>query len=149
MLPNPTPPPKNAIPYGSGGSPQVPTSSFRPDQNTKPGGISVAGSSGGSSGFHFQWYVEGVQRRLYINWQKEAATVDPSVSFAPAATLGFTILRDGTITNVQITQSSGNQSVDTAAIRCVEDSSPMDHLPAAYSGSSVDVVWDSGEFHRQ
>jgi periplasmic protein TonB len=147
VLPNPTPPPKNAIPYGNGGSPQVPTSSFRPDQ-AKTTGISISGN-GGSFGSQFPWYVEAVQRRVGMNWQNAAATVDPSVSFAPAATLTFTILRDGTITNVQVTQSSGNQSVDMAAIRAVESSSPVDHLPDGYSGSSVNVEYSSGEFHRQ
>jgi periplasmic protein TonB len=147
VLPNPTPPPKNAIPYGNGGSPQVPTSSFRPDQ-TKPGGISISGSSGGSFGSQFPWYVEAVQRRVGTNWQNAASTVDPSVSFAPPGTITFTILRDGTITNVQVTQSSGNQSVDMSAIRAVESSSPLDQLPSGYSGSSVNVEYVF-EFHRQ
>lgn len=147
VLPNPVPPPKNAIPYGNGGSPQVPTSSYRPDQ-AKPGGISISGSNGGSFGSQFPWYVEAVQRRVSMNWQNAASTVDPSVSFAPAGTITFTILRDGTVTNVQITQSSGNQSVDTSAIRAVESSSPLDRLPDAYSGSSVNVEY-TFEFHRQ
>ncbi len=147
VLPNPVPPPKNAIPYGNGGSPQVPTSSFRPDQ-VKPGGISISGSNGGSFGSQFPWYVEAVQRRVSMNWQNAASTVDPSVSFAPAGTITFTILRDGTVANVQITQSSGNQSVDTSAIRAVESSSPLDRLPDGYSGSSVNVEY-TFEFHRQ
>ena len=147
VLPNNAPTPKNAIPYGNGGSPQVPTSNFRPDQS-KPGGISISGSNGGSFGAQFPWYVEAVQRRVSMNWQNAASTVDPSVSFAPAGTITFTILRDGTVTNVQITQSSGNQSVDTSAIRAVEGSSPLDRLPGAYGGSSVNVEY-TFEFHRQ
>lgn len=147
VLPNNAPTPKNAIPYGNGGSPQVPTSSFRPDQ-AKPGGISISGSNGGSFGAQFPWYVEAVQRRVSMNWQNAASTVDPSISFAPPGTITFTILRDGTVTNVQITQSSGNQSVDTSAIRAVESSSPVDRLPDAYGGASVNVEY-TFEFHRQ
>jgi TonB family protein len=60
---------------------------------------------------------------------------------------GFTILRDGTITNIQITHSSNNYSVDNSAIRAVKASSPLDRLPAAYSGSEVSVeFWF--DFHR-
>lgn len=147
VLPNKSPTPENAIPYGNGGSPQVPTSSFRPDQS-KPGGISISGSNGGSFGAQFPWYVEAVQRRVSMNWQNAASTVDPTVSFAPPGVITFTILRDGTVTNVQITQSSGNQSVDTSAIRAVESSSPLDQLPAAYPGRSVNVEY-TFEFHRQ
>ena len=145
VLPNPTPPPPNAIPYGMGGAPQVPTSSFMLDQNTK-GGMGISGSNGGSFGSQFPWYVEAVQRRVSSNWLE--STVDPSVSFAPRCIATFTILRDGTVTNIQITQSSGNQSVDTSAVRAIQSSSPLDHLPAGYGGSSVNVeFWF--DFHRQ
>lgn len=142
VLPNPTPPPKNAIPYGNGGSPQVPTSSFMLNQSTKAG-VGITGSRGGGFGSQFPWYVEAVQRRVSSNWLE--STVDPSVSFAPRCIVSFTILRDGTITNVQITQSSGNQSVDTSAIRAIQSSSPLEQLPLG--NSSVDVTFWF-EFHR-
>jgi periplasmic protein TonB len=145
VLPNPTPPPKNAIPYGNGGSPQIPTSNFAVTQNTK-GGMGVTGSTGGSFGSQFPWYVEAVQRRVSSNWLE--ATVDPSISFAPRCTITFTILRDGTVTNIQVTQSSGNQSVDMSGVRAIQSSSPLDHLPSEYGGSSVNVeFWF--DFHRQ
>lgn len=145
VLPNPVPPPKNAIPYGNGGSPQVPTSTFMLNQSTK-GGMGISGSSGGSFGSQFPWYVEAVQRRVSGNWLE--STVDPSVSFAPRCIVTFTILRDGTVTNIQITQSSGNQSVDSSAVRAIASSNPLDRLPGGYGGSSVNVeFWF--DFHRQ
>jgi periplasmic protein TonB len=144
-LPNPIPPPKNAIPYGNGGAPQVPTSTFMLNESTR-GGMGISGSSGGSFGSQFPWYVEAVQRRVSSNWLQ--STVDPTVSFAPRCIATFTILRDGTVTNIQITQSSGNQSVDMSAVRAIQSSSPLDHLPAGYRGSSVNVeFWF--DFHRQ
>jgi TonB family protein len=48
-------------------------------------------------------------------------------------------LRDGTVTNVQMLQSSGNRSVDNSALRAIQSSSPMSALPSNYSGSSVTV----------
>lgn len=145
VLPNPVPPPKNAIPYGQGGAPQVPTSTFMLNETTH-GGMGISGTSGGSFGSEFPWYVEAVQRRVSSNWLQ--ATVDPSVTFAPRCIVTFTILRDGTATNIQVTQSSGNQSVDTSAVRAIQSSSPLDRLPAGYNGSSVNVeFWF--DFHRQ
>jgi outer membrane biosynthesis protein TonB len=45
-------------------------------------------------------------------------------------------------------QSSGNQSVDTSAIRAVQNSNPLDHLPPGYSGTYVNVeFWF--DFRRQ
>ena len=145
VLPNPVPPPKNAIPYGQGGAPQVPTSTFMMNQSTK-GGMGISGSSGGSFGSQFPWYVEAVQRRVSSNWLE--STVDPTIAFAPRCVVTFTILRDGTATNIQVTQSSGNQSVDMSAVRAVKSSSPLDRLPPGYNGSSVNVeFWF--DFHRQ
>jgi TonB family protein len=51
----------------------------------------------------------------------------------------YQILRDGTVTNAQLTQSSGNRSVDNSALRAVLSSSPVSPLPSNYSGSTVSV----------
>jgi len=132
-----TPPPANAVPYGGGGEPAIPTSSFAMGQGTTQGGLSFNGVSGGDFGSRFSWYVEAVQRRVSSNWLQ--STVDPSLSAAPRVIVVFTILRDGTVTNIQLTRRSNNNSVDTSAVRAVKDSSPLQALPAAYAGSSVNV----------
>jgi protein TonB len=137
ILENPTPPPPNAVPYGGGGAPAIPTSSFAMGQGTTQGGLSFNGVSGGDFGSRFSWYVEAVQRRISSNWLQ--STVDPNLSAAPRAVVVFTILRDGTVTNIQVTQRSNNSSVDTSAVRAVKDSSPLMPLPAGYAGSNVNV----------
>jgi protein TonB len=145
VLENPAPPPPNAIPYGHGGAPQIPYSSFVIGQTT-PGGMGTSGTAGGAFGTQFPWYVEAVQRRVSSNWLQ--ATIDPTISWAPRCVVNFEILRDGTITNIQLTQSSGNQSVDLSAIRAVQSSNPLNPLPAAYRGSYVNVeFWF--DFKRQ
>jgi TonB family protein len=65
--------------------------------------------------------------------------VDPSLTWAPRVSVTFDIQRDGTITNVQLLQSSNNRSLDTSALRAVQSASPLLPLPAAYSGSRVSV----------
>jgi protein TonB len=136
-LENPTPPPPNAVPYGQGGSPNIPTSSFALGQGNTQGGLAMNGVGGGDFGSRFSWYVEAVQRRISSNWLQ--STIDPSVSAAPRVVVVFTILRDGSVTNIQLTQRSNNYSVDTSAIRAVKDSSPLQPLPAGYAGSNVNV----------
>ncbi|MGD0955643.1 MAG: TonB family protein [Candidatus Acidiferrales bacterium] len=146
VLENTTPPPTNAIPYGGGGTPTVPVTSFAMGTTgATQAGLSANGIGGGDFGSRFSWYVEAVQRRITSSWLQ--STVDPNVAYAPRVIAGFTILRDGTITNIQITHSSNNYSVDNSAIRAVKASSPLDRLPAAYSGSEVSVeFWF--DFHR-
>jgi protein TonB len=146
VLENPTPPPPNAVPYGGGGTPTVPYTSFAMGSgNTTQAGLGFGGPGGGDFGSRFPWYVEAVQRRVSSNWLQ--STIDPSVSVAPRVVATFDILRDGSIANAQIIQSSGNYSVDSSALRAIRNSSPLNALPSEYSGSRVGVeFWF--DFHR-
>lgn len=135
ILKNKAQPPPNAVPYGQGGAPQALYSTFTMGQKTK-GGLSV-GAPGGGFGNLFPWYVSAVQRRVSSNWLQ--STVNPTVQSAPRAVIDFEILRDGTIVNVQVLQSSGYSSVDSSAVRAIESSSPLAPLPGAYTGSHVNV----------
>lgn len=145
VLENKTTPPPNAVPYGGGGAPSVPYSSFTMGQGTTQGGLQFGGQGGGDFGSRFPWFVEAVQRRVSSNWLQ--STVDPGISFAPRVVATFDILRNGTIANAQIIKSSGNYSVDNSALRAIQNSSPVNALPSEYSGSKVSVeFWF--DFHR-
>lgn len=143
ILEDNTPPPPNAIPYGQGGAPALPYSQFTVGSASQ-GGVAISGPGGDFAG-RFPAYVQGVTNRISSNWLQ--STVDPSVRFAPRAVFTFTILRDGTITNIQMTQSSNNRSVDDSALRAIQSSSPAAPLPSGYSGSNVNVEFYF-EFHR-
>ncbi|MGH9715670.1 MAG: energy transducer TonB [Candidatus Acidiferrales bacterium] len=146
ILENKIPPPPNAVPYGAGGAPQVPTTSFAMgNTGSTAAGMSFGGAQSGNFGARFPWYVQAVQRRISSNWLQ--STVDPSVAYAPRVIVTFTILRNGTITNIQIQRSSNIGSVDTSAVRAIQSSSPVQQLPPGYSGSEVNVqFWF--DFHR-
>jgi protein TonB len=138
VLENPTPPPPNAVPYGGGGTPTVPTSSFALGAGSATqAGMGFTGQGGGDFASKYGWYVEAVQRRVSTNWLQ--SSVDPSIQFAPRAVVTFQIMRDGSISNIQVTHSSGNSSVDTSVVRAVQSASPAQRLPNEYSGSFVNV----------
>jgi periplasmic protein TonB len=144
ILEDKTIPPANAVPYGQGGSPALPYSQFSMNGTTQ-GGTGFNGPGGGDFAARFPSYVQAVQNRISSNWLQ--STIDPAVTWAPRAQFTFQILRDGTVTNVQLTQSSGNRSVDNSALRAILSSNPMSSLPSNYSGSNVTVeFWF--EFHR-
>jgi protein TonB len=141
ILENPIPPPPNAVPYGKGGTPTVPVTSFALGAGTTQAGISFSGPSGsGDFGSKYPWYVEGVQRRISGNWIQ--STVDANVGWAPRVVVSFEILKDGTIVNVQITRSSNNNSVDTSAKRAVLDCVKVQPLPPGYSTAVVEFWFD-------
>jgi len=136
VLEDPTPPPPNAVPYGQGGSPALPYSNFTVGGATQ-GGMGFSGPGGGDFTGRFPAYVDAVRNRISSNWLQ--STVDPSVRWAPRSMYTFQILRDGTVTNVQMTTSSGNRSVDNSALRAILNSSPVSPLPSNYSGNIVTV----------
>ena len=136
ILEDPTPQPVNAVPYGQGGSPALPYTQFTVSGATQ-GGMGFSGPGGGDFTGKFPAYVDAVRNRISTNWLQ--STVDPSVRWAPRAMFTFQILRNGAITNVQMTQSSGNRSVDNSALRAILGSSPLSSLPANYAGNSVTV----------
>jgi len=131
-----TPPPPNAIPYGQGGTPSLPYTQFTVSGATQ-GGMGFTGPGGGDFTGRFPAYVDAVRNRISSNWLQ--SSVDPSVRWAPRTMFTFQILRDGTVTNVQLTQSSGNRSVDNSALRAILSSSPVSPLPSSYSGNTVTV----------
>jgi TonB family protein len=83
-----------------------------------------------------------VKRRVQQNWLQN--TIDPNVRAARMArtTMEFTILRDGTIKDIKLVQTSGNLSMDNSGMRALLASSPLPTLPPDYSGSYVRVTFD-------
>jgi TonB family protein len=138
ILKDDTPPPENAVPYGRGGSPAMPYGEFTlGSDGATSAGMGFSGPGGGDFAGRFSWYVDAIRSRVSSNWLQ--STVDPSVRFAPRAVVTFDILRNGTVTNVQIVRSSSNTSVDNSAVRAILSSSPVNPLPNDYSGSKVSV----------
>jgi periplasmic protein TonB len=124
--------PENAIPYGLGGKPSMNYNQFT--NSAGQGGLSFGE---GNFGERFGWYVDAVRSRISSNWL--LSTISPSILSAPRVYVHFDILNDGTITNVQVAQSSGIPEVDRSAVRAVLASNPVGPLPPGYSGSKVSV----------
>jgi len=138
VLENPKPPPPNAVPYGGGGTPTVPTTSFAMGPGTAAqAGMGFEGPGAGNFGARFSWYVEAVQRKVTENWLKYE--VDPGIREASRVYLTFDIARDGHPSNVQIEQSSGVPSLDQSAVRALQRIDTFGPLPSGYSGSKVSV----------
>jgi TonB family protein len=135
-------PPPNAIPYGETGAPTMNYTQVV----TSFGTGAVAMGESNSFGQRYGWYVAAMRTRISANWL--LSTISPSIASAPRVYLTFEILRDGTINNVQITQSSGIPEVDRSALRAILASNPLPALPPDYSGGSINVQFYF-DFHRQ
>ncbi len=83
---------------------------------------------------HLGAYAELIRQRIAQNWNTNG--LDARSQSAPAV-VSFTIMRDGTMRNPQIVQSSGNPSIDNTALRAVYSSNQLPGLPPQISENSI------------
>ncbi|HEU0368797.1 MAG TPA: TonB family protein [Candidatus Acidoferrum sp.] len=136
------PNPDNAVPGRNLGAMKVPTGAgTQPGASSTPG-MAIKAEGGGDFASRYGWYIEAVKRRIQTNWLQN--TIDPGVLAAHSAhaVVEFTIYKDGTVKDIRISQTSGNQSMDNSGMRAIMSSNPMPGLPPDYSGSTVRVIFD-------
>jgi protein TonB len=135
-----TPPPDNAVPYGKGGNPDLPTGySQTPGASS---GVAAQGQGGGDFGARYPWYVDAVRNRIRQAWDQ--TTIEPGVRAAHRAhtVVTFRINADGKVSNIRVSQSSGNSSMDYSSLRALQNIDSFRALPNDYMGSYVDVTFD-------
>lgn len=106
------------------------------------GGQAGMGGTGiGNSVFgeRLGWYAQLLQQTLANKWSIESARIPVHVQTSRRTTLVFEILRDGTIRNVRVLESSGMPDVDYAAQRAVLTASPLRRLPEEFERNVANV----------
>jgi protein TonB len=128
----PTPPPVRAATRptttpstGSAGkAPSKTAASATPgiELGLPPGpGVPTGTDSGGD------WYLASVQQKIWMLWNQQIKT-----GFTQSVGVEFTIMPDGSVTGVRVTQSSGSTLLDLAAQRAVSNAAPFAPLPREY-----------------
>jgi protein TonB len=73
------------------------------------------------------WYLAGVQQKIWMIWNQQIRT-----GFTQPVGVVFTILADGSVTDVKLVQSSGASLLDLAAQRAIYSAAPFGPLPKDY-----------------
>ena len=120
--------PVNQI-YSEGG-PRLSSSQY---QVQGGGGVRIGDSS--PFGEQFGTYANMIRENIARNWKPSNMG---RTTTAPFVVVTFTIHRDGSITNVKISKSSGIQTMDFSAMRAVEDSQ-LPALPPAFPRTQAEV----------
>jgi protein TonB len=98
-------------------------SSATPGLEFAPAGVGVPdGTDTGGD-----WYLAGVQQKIWMIWTQQ---IKPG--FAQPVGVTFTILADGSIADLRVTQPSGTTMIDFAAQRAVTSAAPFGPLPKDY-----------------
>jgi len=101
------------------------------------GPTAVADSDFGS---RFPWYVDGITRKLLLTLNR--GEVDSHTARGAHANLIFTIHRDGSPAEVQLSQSSGSATLDRACLHAVQRVDTFGQLPAGYNQSTLKATYD-------
>ncbi len=109
---------------GKGTSAQTPGLEFAPPGPGVPGGTDPLGD----------WYLAGVQRKVWVLWNQQIKT-----GMTQAVTIAFTILADGSVTDIRVVQSSGVFLLDLAAQRAIVTAAPFGPLPKDYGTNRITI----------
>lgn len=82
--------------------------------------------------FPFTWYLMAVQRKVAQQWAGRALPGQQPVAV-------FEIQRDGRITDLAISKSSGNPYYDIAALRAIREAAPFRELPEDFKAAFLRV----------
>ena len=100
------------------------------------GGIDIGPAS--VLGTRFGAYVDLMRDRISQHWNTANVHSLPAQKCA----ITFTIARNGMVTNVQVSQPSGDYLLDTSAKRAVLDANPLPALPVQFDRNDATVeLW--------
>jgi TonB family protein len=109
---------KPAAPPGGGGSASAtPGLEFAPPGPGVPYGTDAGGD----------WYLAGVIQKIWMQWNQQIRA-----GYTQTAGVTFTILPDGSVAGVRVTQPSGSTLFDMAAQRAILNAAPFGPLPREY-----------------
>lgn len=83
--------------------------------------------------FTYGYYLDRLLSLIDANW------VRPSMGSGVRAVISFRIERDGALADLRVSESSGYNSFDLAALRAVQNAAPFPPLPRAYRRDDLGV----------
>jgi len=99
------------------------------------GGVGVGTNS--PFGNQFGAYADLLRNRVAQYWQ--TTTIDPRLRTAPQVSVRFTLHRNGSVTGIRITQTSGINALDISAQRAIMDAAPFPQLPPQFPKNAAEI----------
>ncbi len=92
-------------------------------------GVGIGVGEGPGNGFGgFGSYLRLVRQRIWSEWSQSAV-----IGSNEECIIGFTIHRDGSLSDITVEKGSGNGFYDSVALRAVRNSTPVPPLPSDFS----------------
>ena len=133
--PSETPPSQNPSGTAAQGTPEG-EAGRRGDATGNPLGTTAFGSAIAgldNPDFKFGYYIDQLLGAIDAKWAR------PNMGGDVRAIVSFRIQRNGSLTDLEVAESSGYNSFDLAALRAVQNASPFPPLPRGYKHDSLGV----------
>jgi TonB family protein len=110
------------------------------ESSPSAGGGGEGGTGGGGAGgiddptFQYGWYYANIQGIISRNWSRP---IKPDMAHTLAALVRFRVMKNGSLSDIVLVQSSGDAALDRSAMRAVQDSNPLPPLPFQFAKDSV------------
>ena len=104
---------------------------------TRAGTSSIA-TQDSAFGTRFAYYVQQITQKVASQWY--TGMLDPQAN-GHRVYITFQVERDGTPTNVQIAQRSGDATLDQTALNAVRHIDTFGPLPEQYTGNHINVTY--------
>jgi TonB family protein len=100
-----------------------------------PGQGGLVGTDGLDT--RFSWYLDLVVSRISAVWQEPY--LDSRFGKTYKVTVYFIILRNGSVSDVRVEETSGVEILDLSAIRSIREAAPLPPLPQDFRGDHLGV----------
>ena len=133
LHPQPTPAKPNTVQTGEAPGVRIAMSSTQ----TRAGTSSVY-TQDAAFGSKFAYYVQQITQKVAQQWY--TGMLDPQAG-GHRVYITFQVERDGSPSNIQIAQKSGDNTLDQTALSAVRHIDTFGPLPDAYTGSHINVTY--------
>jgi protein TonB len=99
--------------------------------------VSVAN---GDFGSRFPWYVDGIKRKVSLNWIR--GQVDPHTPKGAAVQIYFRVNRQGVPSSFRVSTTSGSPTLDHSCLLATERVDTFGDLPRESNDQYLDVTYD-------
>jgi protein TonB len=101
-------------------------------------GSNLVQTADAAFGTRFAYYVQQIQMKVAAQWYTNM--LDPQAA-GHRVFITFQVERDGSITDIKISQRSGDNTLDMTALNAVRHIDTFGPLPDAYTGSHINVMY--------
>ena len=91
-----------------------------------------------SKNFKYHWYLQNVVSKVEEQWKPPMGLTDKK---DVSVIIAFTIVQNGSMTDISVATSSGVSTLDNLALRAIKLAAPFGKLPIGFSEDRLDILY--------